>query len=188
MMGIDLIVAVNLSARNLQESKLSDQIIDLLEAWDIPAASLMVEVTESALMEDHTGARKILTDIKCVGVDASLDDFGTGYSSLVYLSQLPIAEIKIDRSFVMDMTSNEQNAAIVRSTIDLGHNLKRVVTAEGVEDRKTLDILKSWGCDKAQGYFLSHPLPANELIEWLRGSEWSLGNQPPKLLLDSSLT
>ncbi len=188
MMGIDLIVAVNLSARNLQESKLSDQIIDLLEAWNVPAASLMVEVTESALMEDHAGARKILTDIKCVGVDASLDDFGTGYSSLAYLSQLPIAEIKIDRSFVMDMTSNEQNAAIVRSTIDLGHNLKRIVTAEGVEDRKTLDILKSWGCDKAQGYFLSRPLPANELVEWLRGSEWSLDNKPPQLLTDSSLT
>jgi len=120
MMGIELVVAVNLSARNLQESKLSSQIVDLLDAWDVPPSSLIVEVTESALMDDHSNARKILSDIKGVGVDASLDDFGTGYSSLVSLNQLPIAEIKIDRSFVMDMNSNQQSAAIVRSTIDLG--------------------------------------------------------------------
>jgi EAL domain-containing protein (putative c-di-GMP-specific phosphodiesterase class I) len=188
MMGVDLVMAVNLSARNLQESKLSDQIVELLEAWDVPAASLLVEVTESALMDDHTNARKILTDIKGVGVNASLDDFGTGYSSLVSLSQLPIAEIKIDRSFVMDMTSNQQNAAIVRSTIDLGHNLNRVVTAEGVEDRKTLEALKSMGCDKAQGYFLSRPLPANELVEWLRESEWRIDKRPPQLLPDYSFS
>lgn len=187
MMGIELVVAVNLSARNLQESKLSSQIVDLLDAWDVPPSSLIVEVTESALMDDHSNARKILSDIKGVGVDASLDDFGTGYSSLVSLNQLPIAEIKIDRSFVMDMNSNQQSAAIVRSTIDLGHNLNRLVTAEGVEDRKTLEILMTMGCDKAQGYFLSRPLPADELVDWLKQSEWPVGKRAPQLLPDHSL-
>jgi len=166
-MGIDLNVAVNLSARNLAESRLPDQVAGLLEAWDLPASRLMVEITESAIMDDPLHARKILMRLEEIGVRASIDDFGTGYSSLAVLGQLPVAEIKIDRTFVTDMLSNSKHAVIVRSTIDLGHNLERTVTAEGVEDEDTLEKLRELGCDRAQGYFMSRPLPASELVKWL---------------------
>jgi len=166
-MGLDLNVAVNLSARNLAESRLPDQVAGLLEAWDLPASRLMVEITESAFMDDPLHARKILMRLEEIGVRASIDDFGTGYSSLATLGQLPVAEIKIDRSFVTDMLSNSKHAVIVRSTIDLGHNLGRSVTAEGVEDEATLEKLRELGCDKAQGYYMSRPLPASELVEWM---------------------
>jgi len=165
--GLDLTVAVNFSARNLSESRLPDQVAGLLEAWDLPASCLIAEITENAIMDDLLHAKKVLMHLEEIGVQASIDDFGTGYSSLSVLGQLPVAEIKIDRSFVMDMMSNSKHAIIVRSTIDLAHNLGRVVTAEGVEDEETLEQLKALGCDKAQGYFMSRPLPASELVTWL---------------------
>jgi len=169
-MGLDLNVAVNLSARNLAESRLPDQVAGLLEAWELPPSRLMVEITESAFMDDPLHARKILMRLEEIGVRSSIDDFGTGYSSLATLGQLPVAEIKIDRSFVTDMLNNAKHAVIVKSTIDLGHNLGRSVTAEGVEDERTLNELKKLGCDKAQGYYMSRPLPASELLAWVEAN------------------
>jgi len=165
--GMDLTVAVNFSARNLAESRLPDQVSGLLEAWDLPASSLVAEITESAIMDDPLHANKILMRLQEIGVRASIDDFGTGYSSLAALGRLPVAEIKIDRSFVTDMLSNPKHEVIVRSTIDLGHNLGRAVTAEGVEDADTLEKLRELGRDKAQGFYMSRPLPASELAQWI---------------------
>lgn len=165
--GINLTIAVNLSVRNLQESTLPDQIAELLDSWDVPNTSLMLEITESAFMHNPEQAKEILTRLNNMGIRCSIDDFGTGYSSLSMLGQLPVSEIKIDRSFVMDMMENEKHAVIVRSTIDLTHSLGREVTAEGVESQEAFDLLRSLGCEKAQGYHMSRPLPPQEFTQWL---------------------
>ncbi len=178
--GMDLTVAVNFSARNLAESRLPDQVAGLLEAWDLPPSSLVAEITESAIMDDPLHANKILMRLQEIGVRASIDDFGTGYSSLAALGQLPVAEIKIDRSFVTDMLSNPKHEVIVRSTIDLGHNLERAVTAEGVEDADTLEKLRELGCDKAQGFYMSRPLPASELAQWIKANTSEQRNIAPR--------
>lgn len=123
-------------------------------------------------MLDPERALKILERLHSMGVRLSIDDFGTGYSSLVYLKRLPVTQIKIDRSFVIDMISDENDAIIVRSTIDLGHNLGCHVVAEGVETLEILERLKALGCDFAQGYYLSRPVPAEELTAWLSQSTW----------------
>jgi diguanylate cyclase (GGDEF)-like protein/PAS domain S-box-containing protein len=168
--GLDLNVAVNLSAGNLHESSLPDDIADLLVKHSLPASCLMVEITESAIMAAQ--ADKTVRRLSEMGVGVSIDDFGTGYSSLSYLKTLPVDEIKIDRSFVRDMAIDSDDAAIVQPTIDLGHNLHIKVVAEGVEDDATCKMLRMLGCDYAQGYFISPPLPAKELREWLRTSSW----------------
>jgi EAL domain-containing protein (putative c-di-GMP-specific phosphodiesterase class I) len=168
--GLDLNVAVNLSAGNLHESSLPDDIADLLVKHSLPASCLMVEITESAIMAAQ--ADKTVRRLSEMGVGVSIDDFGTGYSSLSYLKSLPVDEIKIDRSFVRDMAIDSDDAAIVQPTIDLGHNLHIKVVAEGVEDDATCKMLRMLGCDYAQGYFISPPLPAKELREWLRTSSW----------------
>ena len=124
-------------------------------------------------MADQTSARDILDQLDKMGVTLAIDDFGTGYSSLAYLSKLPVDEIKIDKSFVLDMINDPQAAVIVRSTIDLGHNLGLKVVAEGVETQEVWDILTKWGCDAAQGYYMSKPLPADELMQWLSESHWA---------------
>ncbi|MBI5613037.1 MAG: EAL domain-containing protein [Gammaproteobacteria bacterium] len=161
--GIKLMLAVNLSARNLQDLQLPDKIAKLLRTWQIRPEWLELEITESAIMADPTRALKILTSLHAMGIHLSIDDYGTGYSSLAYLRRLPVNELKIDRSFVKGMTHDESNAVIVQSTIDLGHNLGLRVAAEGVENLGILELLKKLGCNAAQGYYLSQPLPANEL-------------------------
>ncbi|HEY0591306.1 MAG TPA: EAL domain-containing protein [Thermoanaerobaculia bacterium] len=167
-------VAVNLSAKVLQEHLLPQIIANALEKWRIPPQSLKIEITESSIMADPQHAFAILSLLQSLGVRLSLDDFGTGYSSLMHLRQLPVDEIKIDKSFVMGMATSAGDAAIVRATIDLGHNLGMQVVAEGVDNEWTCKILTELGCDLAQGYYLSPPLPADELVQWLEETGWGL--------------
>jgi diguanylate cyclase (GGDEF)-like protein len=165
--GLDLTVAVNLSARNLLEGDLPEHVADLLLRRGVPAGRLILEITESTIMEDPQHALAVLTRLSEMGVRLAIDDFGVGYSSLSYLKQLPVDEIKIDRSFVAHMDSEEGDAFIVRSTIDLGRNLGMHVVAEGVETETVWDELTALGCDYAQGWYLGKPMPAAELSAWL---------------------
>jgi diguanylate cyclase (GGDEF)-like protein/PAS domain S-box-containing protein len=165
--GWDLSVAVNLSTRNLLDVEFPDQVAQLLERHGVSADRLELEITESTMLEDPPRTRVILERLSEMGIRLSIDDFGTGYSSLAYLKRLPVDEIKIDRSFVMNMDEDEDDATIVRSTIDLGRNLGLEVVAEGVESGPIWDRLTALGCTVAQGYYLSRPLPADELTPWL---------------------
>lgn len=165
--GLDVSVAVNLSPRTLHDPDLVPTIERLLARWKARPERLEVEVTEGGLMVNPSGALDTLTRLKSMGVAISIDDFGTGYSSLSYLTRLPANQIKIDKSFVLDMVRNDDSAYIVRSVIDLGHNLSLEVVAEGVEDQATWDLLASMGCDVAQGYHVSRPLPAVEMWHWM---------------------
>jgi EAL domain-containing protein (putative c-di-GMP-specific phosphodiesterase class I) len=131
---------------------------------------LVVEVTETSLVLDTPAVREVVTGLHRLGVSLSIDDFGTGYSSLSYLKHVPAAEIKIDRRFITDLIRDRDDVAIVRSVIELAHTTRRRVVAEGVEDEATLALLTRLGCDAAQGFHLSKPLPAAELLPWLRGA------------------
>ncbi len=170
--GLDLGVAVNLSARNLPEPQLADNIALLLKAWDVQPDWLELEITESAIMTDPVRALNILTRLDAMGVRLVIDDFGTGYSSLSYLKRLPVDTIKIDKSFVMHMATDKNDEVIVRSTIDLAHNLGLRVVAEGVEQQEAWEMLKELDCDMAQGYYISPPLAATEFSAWLQESPW----------------
>jgi diguanylate cyclase len=166
--GHELSIAVNVSTRSLLDRDFPDQVADRLAAWQVPAGSLVLEVTESAVMADPALALDVLGRLHALGVGLALDDFGTGYSSMAYLKALPVDELKVDRSFVGQMASSTSDAVIVRSTIDLGHNLGLHVVAEGVESEGTWEELKTLGCDTAQGYHLGRPMPATELERWLQ--------------------
>lgn len=166
-LGLDISVAINLSMHNLRESTLPQQIFDALEKHRLSADRLILELTESAVMSDPRHAMDILNQLDKMGVRLAIDDFGTGYSSLAYLKQLPVDEIKIDKSFVLDMLNDNDDLVIVRSTIDLAHNMGRKVTAEGVETEAAWNLLASMGCDLIQGYHIARPMPAGELIRWL---------------------
>jgi diguanylate cyclase (GGDEF)-like protein len=168
-----LTVAVNLSARNLHDISLPTSILALLSESGVAAEHLILEITESAVMSNPSDGLAILTELDRMGVMLAIDDFGTGYSSLAYLKQLPVDELKIDKSFVMDMEENDNDAVIVRSTIDLAHNLGLKVTAEGVETKGAWDALTSLGCDRSQGYFMGRPMPVEKLKEWLNESAWA---------------
>jgi diguanylate cyclase len=165
--GVHLPVAVNLSVRNLYDLELAPWLNSLLLDHGVEASMLTLEITESELMDDPLYAMEVLGKLKALGLSTSIDDFGTGYSSLAYLKNLPIDELKIDRSFVGSMVTDESDLTIVRSTIDLSHNLGLDVVAEGVEDGATLARLAELGCDRAQGYYLSRPVPADQLTAWL---------------------
>jgi diguanylate cyclase (GGDEF)-like protein/PAS domain S-box-containing protein len=179
--GQEVSVAVNLSAQNLHDPRLPDMIGRLLSTRGVPPALLKVEITESSLMADPVRALKVLTRLSTMGVRIGIDDFGTGYSSLAYLKRLPVHEIKIDKSFVLHMAQDESDEAIVRSTISLGHDLGLLVVAEGVETPQTWTLLSDLGCDLGQGYYLSRPIPGNELALWLQDSPWSRVGKPPLL-------
>ena len=140
----------------------------LLAQHAVPADVLCLEITESGFMEDPAYAQKVLHRLSALGIHLSIDDYGTGYSSLSYIVQLPVDELKIDRSFVMNMGSDEHTSTIVRSTIELGHSLGLKVVAEGVEDEAALALLRELGCDQVQGYFISKPVSATDLEVWLR--------------------
>ncbi len=172
--GLRLRVSVNLSARNLADPQLPGQVAGLMGTWGIPPDSLVLEITESTLMADPKVARELLLRLRNMGLQLSIDDFGTGYSSLSYLKTMPVNEIKIDKSFVMGGMRDQKDVALVRSTIELGHSLGFKVVAEGVEDQETLDRLIEFGCDLAQGYHISRPLPAADLTRWLRESPCGL--------------
>jgi diguanylate cyclase len=165
--GYELAVAVNVSTRRLLDRAFPDEVADLLARWQIPARLLEIEITESTIMADPAHALEVLEQLNAMGVQLSVDDFGTGYSSMAYLKVLPVHELKVDRSFVSHMTSNSRDAVIVRSTVDLGRNLGLRVVAEGVEDAKTLRELDAVGCDAIQGYYISRPVPPDELSDWL---------------------
>jgi diguanylate cyclase (GGDEF)-like protein len=165
--GQPLKIAVNLSAWDLQDASLSAFIRDLLERYSVSPDLLSLEITETAVLADPRRALQLLNELAAYGVDASLDDFGTGYSSLTYVRQMPLRELKIDASFVNGLARAERDQAIVCSTIDLGHRLGMRVVAEGVEDATTMQLLADLGCDQVQGYFLSRPLPPEELLEWV---------------------
>ena len=164
--GIDIGVSVNLSARNLLDDELPDAVAQLLRTWQVAPQLLSLEITERTIIAVE--AEETLKRLHAIGVQISVDDFGTGYSSLTYLKRLPVREIKIDKSFVTDMATNWDGAAIVKSTIDLGHNLGLSVVAEGVEDEKTLQLLRDYGCDLIQGFYISRPAAPGPLGPWLR--------------------
>jgi EAL domain-containing protein (putative c-di-GMP-specific phosphodiesterase class I) len=173
-------VSVNLSARMLHEARFADTVKELLDSSGVAAEQLELEITESVIMADPARALEILTQISRMGVRLSIDDFGTGYSSLAYLKKLPVNAVKIDKSFVLHMTEDPNDAQIVRSTIDLAHNLGLKVIAEGVENSAVRDQLMALGCDEAQGYYLSRPLPAAEMTKWLYDSEWGVNEVKPE--------
>lgn len=165
--GHDLKVSVNLSMRSVLDVNLPDQIAELLERHQVQASSLILEITESSVMADPPRTIGVLTRLAHLGTAIAVDDFGTGYSSLSYLKRLPASEVKIDRSFIGGMLANENDAAIVRSTVDLAHNLGMRAVGEGVEDKATWDALARLGCDEAQGYYVAAPLPPDQLRDWL---------------------
>ena len=173
--GLDLSIAVNLTMWNLETQELPDQINSLLRDTGVPAANLELEITESSIMGDPQRVITTLNTIRSLGVRFAIDDFGTGYSSFAYLTKLPVKSIKIDKSFVLSLDNDRDNALIVRSIIDLSHNLGLKVVAEGVETAAARDMLKYFGCDEAQGYFYSRPQPADIITNFL--------SEPPSRLL-----
>jgi diguanylate cyclase (GGDEF)-like protein/PAS domain S-box-containing protein len=165
--GYDLHVAVNISGRTLPDPGFADRVLQALAASGLPAPGLELEITENTLMADIEHAGQLLDRLYARGVRISIDDFGTGYSSLTYLKRLPLHALKIDQSFVRDMARDGSDAAIVRSIIDLAHNLGRSAVAEGVEDPRSLELLRRYGCDSAQGYFLCRPRSDEDFQSWL---------------------
>jgi diguanylate cyclase (GGDEF)-like protein len=166
--GLDLTVAVNVAMRNILDERFPHELEELLRQHRLEPETLELELTETSVLADPPRAKAILQRLRDMGVKLAVDDFGTGYASLAYLSELPVDEIKIDRSFVIAMDREEQYARIVRSTIDLGRNLRLSVVAEGVETGEVWSQLAELGCHSAQGYFLARPLPPDELTPWLR--------------------
>ncbi|MGY1984702.1 EAL domain-containing protein [Blastococcus sp. SYSU DS0669] len=165
--GHDLSVAVNLSVSNLQDVALPEQVAMLLETCSLPAGALVLEITEDVLMADAARSQQVMAGLRRLGVRLSVDDYGTGYSSLSYLRALPVDELKLDRSFVTHLTSDPRAAAIVRSTLQLSRDLGMSMVVEGVEDAGALAALREWGCDVAQGYHISRPMPAERVLGWL---------------------
>jgi diguanylate cyclase (GGDEF)-like protein len=165
----DLTVAVNLSTRNLLDGALPQEVAERLAVHQLPASALELEITETTLMVDPVRAKAILVELAAIGVSLAIDDFGTGYTSLSWLGELPITTLKIDKSFVMRMTSHEKDEAIVRSSVQLGQNLGLDVVAEGIEHADTWRGLTELGCQYLQGYYFSRPQPADRVDAWLRG-------------------
>ena len=166
--GISLTISVNLSPRNLLDTTFATHVATLLQERGFDPHLLELEITETAMLANPFRTKAVLEELGAMGIRLSIDDFGVGYSSLAYLKGLPVNEIKIDRSFVMKMTEDADDATIVRSTIDLGRNLGLAVVAEGVENEEIWNQLRALGCDIAQGYYLSRPVTADVLVDWLR--------------------
>lgn len=165
--NIQFQIAINLSVYNLQDQEFIEQLKTSLDLYNIPPEFINLEITESTMMANPTHAVDILKQLESMGVKISIDDFGTGFSSLAYLKQLPVEELKIDKSFVINMTTDDNDAVIVRSTIDLAHNLGLKVVAEGVESKDVCNLLEILGCDMAQGTYLGAPMSAAALEKWL---------------------
>jgi diguanylate cyclase (GGDEF)-like protein len=181
--GLLLTISVNLSVRDLQDMNLADTLAEQLAAHRLDPAMIELEVTESAVMTEPERALQMLARLAEMGFRLAIDDFGTGYSSFAYLKKMPVNTLKIDKSFVIGMGRDENDAAIVRTSIELAHNLNIRIVAEGVEDETTLERLKKLGCDAAQGLHVSRPLPEGELLVWLRQSSWGLRDTPVRLSL-----
>jgi diguanylate cyclase len=165
--GFDMPVAVNVPARVLLDPGFPQLVEAKRLAMGLEPGALEIEITESTLMGDHDQARTALARLREIGVRTSIDDFGTGYSSLSYLRELPVHALKIDRSFITDLTSEPESEAIVRSIIELARNLHLETVAEGVEDERAFDRLVSLGCDYAQGFAIARPMPAASMLQWL---------------------
>ncbi|MCE9663446.1 EAL domain-containing protein [Halomonas sp. M5N1S17] len=168
--GQHLSVAINLSAADLGDTDLVDLLLNHLRHHGLQADQLALEITESAVMEDATLASQSLNRLRQAGLTISVDDFGTGYSSLAQLKRLPVGALKIDKSFILQLDSEDDDATIVRSTIEMGHSLGLRIVAEGVENEASAGLLKEYGCDFLQGYWIARPLPADSVIEWLGGN------------------
>jgi diguanylate cyclase (GGDEF)-like protein len=169
--GLRMKLAVNLSTRDLMDQDLPTKIEQIIGRYDVDPSLLVMEITESAIMDDPQRALQTLNRLHAMGMKLSIDDFGTGYSSLAYLKRLPVDELKIDKSFVMNMESDLQDAKIVYSTIDLAHNLGLTVVAEGVESAKSWKLLAGLSCDEVQGYFIAKPMPGEQFANWAR--QWT---------------
>jgi EAL domain-containing protein (putative c-di-GMP-specific phosphodiesterase class I) len=174
--GTPLQVAVNLSTRDLLRSDLVDDVRKRLADHAVPPHLVCLEITESTFMQDPERALAVLNELRSLGVHLAIDDFGTGFSSLAYMKQLPVNELKIDATFVQGMATSERDVAIVRSTIELAHNLGLKVVAEGVEDERCLEALRSMNCDLAQGFLLGRPMRRSAFDNWQRTREG--GRQP----------
>ncbi len=171
--GMKLHMAVNVSVRNLHDPKFPEKVARLIEASCGDPSRLRLEITETAIMADPARALETLNSLSAMGVLLSIDDFGTGYSSLSYLKQMPVDELKIDKSFVLGMQDDPSDVVIVRSIIDLAHNIGIPVVAEGVESQESYDLLKKLGCDAVQGHFISEPLPIAAFMRWMEQSPWA---------------
>jgi diguanylate cyclase (GGDEF)-like protein len=183
--GMAIRVAVNLSPSDLLDERLAERILALLAEHEVPIEALELEITESVLMTDPGRARDVLHSLKGLGLRIAVDDYGTGYCALAYLRDLPIDELKIDRSFIAHMTDDRRSAAIVRSTIELAHALHLEVVAEGVEHEHALTMLAAFGCDFAQGYHFSRPLPAAPFAEFVAGTHAESFLTPSRLELSA---
>ncbi len=170
MAGIEIGVAANLSARDLSDRELPGEIAAALARHCVAPSNLTLEITESMVMIDPERALETLTRLRAMGIRLAIDDFGTGYSSLAYLNRLPVDTIKVDRSFVKDLATDESAAAIVRATVDLAHTLGFGVVAEGAEDEGSLALLEMYGCDSVQGFVIARPLADADFVEWMRPS------------------
>jgi EAL domain-containing protein (putative c-di-GMP-specific phosphodiesterase class I) len=164
--GMKITLSVNLSTRDLIDPELPQKFDALLVKHRVPAEAFCLEITESAIMDDPHRAQATLDRLSALGFKLSIDDFGTGYSSLAYLKRLPVDELKIDKSFVLSMETDADDAKIVRSTIDLAHNLGLSVVAEGVENGTVWDMLRDLNCDQAQGFHMGRPMAATEFAKW----------------------
>lgn len=172
--GTDIRISVNLSPLTLHNTAFPDTVRSMLARWRVPADQLVLEITESAIVSDAVRAAETVSRLNALGVRISIDDFGSGYSSLAYIRKLAIAELKVDKSYVFNMTRVNDDMVIVRTLIELAHNLGLQVVAEGVEDQETWDALANLGCEVSQGFYMSRPLCASDFTAWLHESQWGL--------------
>jgi len=177
--GLTVPIAVNLSPRCLLDPHLVGHVVGLLDEYKLPSALLRLEVTETAVMANPALATATLTELHDLGIRLSIDDYGTGYSSMAYLKSLPVDELKVDRTFVLDMDRDQEDAVLVRGAIELGHNLGMTVVAEGVEGAGHVDALRALGCDIAQGYHYAKPMPAADLKQWMAAQQVNASSPLP---------
>lgn len=174
-MGIHLTVSINLSTHDLTDKTLVGYVEEQLNKYKVNPRNIVLEVTESAMMQDPSTSMTILNRLAALGIRLSIDDYGTGYSSLAYLKSLPVDEIKIDKSFIMNMHEDKDNSVIVKSTIELAHNLGYSVVAEGIENEVIYAVLQAYDCNFGQGFYMSRPVPADKLKIWLIENNWGFG-------------
>jgi diguanylate cyclase (GGDEF)-like protein len=171
--GIDLEMMINISGHNLHDISFAEEVAEIVREIDNDQAThIGFEITESAMMADPPRALEMGHALEGLGINLSVDDFGTGYSSVVFLKQIAATVLKIDKSFIIAMSHSDNNAVIARSIIELAHNIGLQVVAEGVEDKQTYDILTAWGCDGAQGYYISQAIEADDFTRWLQQAPW----------------
>lgn len=166
--GIEVPVAINVSAHNLLDTSFPERVEALLREADMDPKLLALEITETVLMSSPERTEQVIHGLHALGLGMDIDDFGTGYSSMAYLRRLPLRSIKIDRTFIQSVVTNESDQVIVHSIIALGHGLGLRIVAEGVEDRATLEFLRDNACDLAQGYYIGRPRPLAEFVEWVQ--------------------